>query len=125
MPGRTTLRSWIITDEGFEVNVSNGMKPVHPGEILGEELELIGISANALAKALAVPPNRITAILNGQRGVTADTALRLSRYFGTTPQFWLNLQKTYELRVAEIKSREIIAERVQPREATRSAGSRR
>ncbi len=123
MPDRTTLRSWIITNEGFEVNAGNGMKPVHPGEILGEELELIGISANALAKALAVPPNRITAILNGQRGITADTALRLSRYFGTTPQFWLNLQKTYELRVAEIKSSGIIAERVQPRtEAPITAG---
>ena len=60
------------------------------------------MSANALSKALGVPVNRVTAILHGQRGVTADTALRLARYFGTTPQVWLNLQQTYELRRAEI-----------------------
>ena len=74
--------------------MSNGMRPVHPGEILAEELDELGLSANAMAKDLGVPANRISAILKGQRGVTADTALRLSRYFGTTPQFWLNLQKT-------------------------------
>ena len=96
--------------------VSNGMRPVHPGEILGEELEELGMSANALAKALDVPTNRVTAILKGQRGVTADTALRLSRYFGTTPQLWQNLQKAFELRVAEIESGKQIEERVQPRE---------
>ena len=86
------------------MSVSNGMRPVHPGEILAEELEELGLSANALAKALDVPTNRITAILKGQRGVTADTALRLARYFGTTPQLWQNLQKAFELRVAEIES---------------------
>ena len=86
------------------------MRPVHPGEILRGELDELGLSANALAKALAVPTNRITAILKGQRGLTADTALRLSRYFGTTPQFWLNLQKTFELRVAELSSGQDIAE---------------
>ena len=80
----------------------NGMRPVHPGEILREELETLDLSANALSKALGVPVNRITAILNGQRGVTADTALRLARYFETTPQVWLNLQQTYDLRRAEI-----------------------
>ena len=74
------------------------------------------MSANALAKELGVPTNRITAILGGRRGITADTALRLSRYFGTTPQLWLNLQKAFELRVAEIESGSDIAERVQPRE---------
>ena len=94
---------------------TNRMRPVHPGEILRGELDELGLSANALAKALAVPTNRITAILKGQRGVTADTALRLSRYFGTTPQFWLNLQKTFELRVAEIRAGQDIAERVRPR----------
>ena len=94
---------------------TNRMRPVHPGEILGGELDELGLSANALANALCVPTNRITDILKGQRGVTADTALRLSRYFGTTPQFWLNLQKTFELRVAELRSGEDIAERVQPR----------
>ena len=101
------------------MSVPNRMRPVHPGEILGEELEELGLSANALAQALDVPTNRITGILNGQRGITADTALRLSRYFGTTPQLWQNLQKAFELRVAEIKSGEEILERVQPREASR------
>jgi addiction module HigA family antidote len=94
----------------------NGMRPVHPGEILREELESLEISANAFAAALDVPGNRITAILNGQRGITADTALRLSRYLGTTPEFWLNLQKTYELRVAEIEMGEAIRKAVKPRQ---------
>jgi len=94
----------------------NRMRPVHPGEILAEELEELGMSANGLAKVLDVPTNRITAIMNRQRGVTADTALRLGRYFGTSPQFWLNLQKTYELRKAETKSGNLIRERVQPRQ---------
>ena len=99
------------------------MRPVHPGEILREELDEIGLSANALAKALDVPTNRITAILNGQRGITADTALRLSRYFGTTPQMWQNLQKAFELRVAEIESGKQIEERVQPRETAQAGGA--
>lgn len=98
------------------MTVRNGMRPVHPGEILADELGELGLSANALANALCVPTNRITAILKGQRGVTADTALRLSRYFGTTPQLWLNLQKTFELRTAEIESGREIAERVRPRD---------
>ena len=83
------------------MSVNNGMRPVHPGEILGEELEELGMSASAMADALGVPTNRITAILKGQRGITADTALRLSRYLGTSAQLWLNLQKSFELRVAE------------------------
>lgn len=95
----------------------NGMRPVHPGEILREEIDMLGLSANALAKALDVPTNRITVILHGQRGVTADTALRLAHYFGTTPQVWLNLQKTYELRRAEVDVGQRIAERVKPRSA--------
>ena len=66
------------------MNARNGMRPVHPGEILREELETLGLSANALSKELGVPVNRITMILNSQRGVSADTALRLARYFGTT-----------------------------------------
>ncbi len=104
------------------MKVSNGMRPVHPGEILVEELEELGLSANALAHALGVPTNRITAILKGQRGVTADTALRLSRYFGTTPLLWLNLQKTFELRTAEIEAGAEIAGQVQPREPVQVAG---
>ena len=104
------------------MSVSNEMRPVHPGEILGEELEELGLSASALARALDVPTNRVTAILKGQRGITADTALRLSRYFGTTPQLWQNLQKSFELRVAEIQSGKQIEERVQPRETPQAIG---
>lgn len=99
------------------MNARNGMRPVHPGEILRDELDELGLSANGLAKALGVPVNRVTAILNGQRGVTADTALRLARYFGTTPEIWLNLQKTWELRRAEIESGREIANRVAPRQS--------
>ena len=99
------------------MNANNGMRPVHPGEILCEQLDALGLSANALSKALGVPVNRVTTILNGQRGVSADTALRLARYFGTTPQLWLNLQKTWELRRAEIESGREIAKRVTPRQS--------
>ena len=99
------------------MNPNNGMRPVHPGEILREELDGLGLSANALAKALGVPVNRVTMILNGQRGVSADTALRLARYFGTTPRLWLNLQKTWELRRAEIAAGREITEQVTPRHA--------
>ncbi len=84
--------------------------------------EQLGLSANTLAHTLCVPTNRITAILKEQRGVTADTALRLSRYFGTPPMLWLNLQKTFELRRAEIESGAEIADRVQPREPVQAAG---
>ena len=94
------------------MSVTNAMRPVHPGEILGEELQERSMSANALAKALGVPTNRITAILNGQRGITADTALRLARYFGTTPQLWLNLQQAFELQVTEIAAGKDIVEQV-------------
>ena len=99
------------------MNASNGMRPVHPGEVLREELDELGLSANALSKALGVPVNRVTMILNGQRGVTADTALRLATYFGTTPQLWLNLQKTWELRRTEIEAGREIAKEVTPRRA--------
>ena len=98
------------------MNARNGMKPVHPGEVLRDELDELGLSANALAKALGVPVNRVTMILNGQRGVSADTALRLARYFGATPQLWLNLQKTWELRQAEIAADHESAQCVTPRQ---------
>ena len=75
------------------MNARNGMKPVHPGHFLRGELDGLGLAANALSNALGVPGNRVTMILNGQRGVSADTALRLARYFGLTPQLWMNLQK--------------------------------
>ena len=91
------------------------MTPVHPGEVLREELKELGMSANALAAALDVPANRISAILNGQRGITADTALRLARYLGTTAEFWMNLQKAFELRIAELSTGKAIAKTVVPR----------
>ena len=74
---------------------------IHPGEHLALELEEMKISASELARQIEVPANRITSILSGQRGVSADTALRLGHWFGTTPQFWLNLQQLYDLRIAE------------------------
>ena len=105
------------------MTIKNGMRPVHPGEVLREELDVLGLSANALAKAIDVPANRVTAILNAERGITADTALRLGRYFGTTAQLWLNLQQTWQLRLAENKAGSHILESVVPRqaEALRSA----
>lgn len=77
---------------------------IHPGEHLAEELKEMGMSAAALARQLDVPTNRVTEILNGRRGITGDTALRLAHFFGTTPQFWLNLQSLYEVRLAEKRS---------------------
>ncbi|WP_404786897.1 HigA family addiction module antitoxin [Altericista sp. CCNU0014] len=74
---------------------------IHPGEILADELQELGMSAAELARTLHVPTNRITQILNGQRAITADTALRLGQWFGTGPELWLNLQKAYELRLAQ------------------------
>jgi antitoxin HigA-1 len=73
---------------------------IHPGEHLAEELREIGMSAAALARQIDVPVNRVTGIINGQRGITADTALRLGHWFGTSAEFWLNLQSLYELRLA-------------------------
>ena len=77
---------------------------IHPGEHLAEKLKALDMSAAALARKLEVPTNRITEILNGQRSVTGDTALRLAHFFGTNGEFWLNLQKLYELRLAEKKA---------------------
>jgi antitoxin HigA-1 len=74
--------------------------PIHPGEILRDELEEIGISAAELSRQIRVPENRISQIIAKKRGITADTALRLGKWFGTTPEFWLNLQRSYELRSA-------------------------
>lgn len=77
---------------------------VHPGEILTEDLAALGMSAAELSRQIRVPTNRITAILKGQRAVTGDTALRLGHFFGTSPEFWLNLQKLYELRQAKARA---------------------
>ncbi len=90
----------------------------HPGEVLKEEFLLpLGLTANALAMALRVPATRIGDILNERRGITADTALRLSRYFGTTPEFWLNLQQSYDLTRAVAEHGEQINQDVRPRAA--------
>lgn len=77
---------------------------IHPGEHLAEQLDELGMSAAELARQLGVPTNRVTAILNGQRAITGDTALRLGHFFGNAPQFWLNLQAQYDLRVAAEKA---------------------
>lgn len=77
---------------------------IHPGQHLAEELAELGMSAAELARQLDVPTNRITEILNGRRGITGDTALRLAHFFGTTAEFWLNLQSLYEIRMARQKS---------------------
>ena len=79
------------------------MTAIHPGEHLAEELKELGMSAVELARKLDVPTNRITGILNGQRGITGDTALRLAHFFGTSAEFWLNLQSLYALRIAQKK----------------------
>jgi len=79
------------------------MKPIHPGRILKRELEARGLSANKLALALRVPSGRITQIINAKRGISAETALRFSRYFGNSPQFWMNLQTRYDLAKTELE----------------------
>jgi antitoxin HigA-1 len=82
--------------------------PIHPGEHLAEELKELGISAAELARQIDVPVNRVTGILNGARGITADSALRLGHWFGTSPEFWLNLQALYELRLARRKVGDLV-----------------
>lgn len=83
--------------------MKNLAEPIHPGEILADELETIGMTAAALAVRIGVPKNRLYEIINERRGVTADTAMRLGVFFGTGPNLWLNLQKSYELDVAQQK----------------------
>ena len=89
--------------------------PIHPGEILADELQELGMSAAELARILHVPTNRITQILNGKRAITADTALRLGQWFGTGPELWLNLQKSYELRLVEQQIGKEIQQTIVPR----------
>ena len=93
------------------------MVPVHPGRILKRELDARDLSANRLAIALRLPSGRITDILNGKRGVSPDTALRLGRYFGNSARFWLNLQTAYELALAERELGARIASEVKPNAA--------
>jgi len=76
--------------------------PIHPGEILADELEELGVSPTELSRQIRVPANRISQIINGKRSITGDTALRLAHWFGTSPQFWMNLQALYDVRIAEV-----------------------
>jgi len=97
------------------MSIKNGMRPIHPGEILREDyLAPLELSANALSKALRIPAPRINDIVRERRGITADTAMRLARYFGGDARSWLNLQSIYELRKAEIENKERIEEEIQP-----------
>jgi addiction module HigA family antidote len=93
---------------------------VHPGGILADELEELGISARELARRINVPANRITQIIRGQRGISGDTALRLGHWFGTSPEFWMNLQKTYELNLARVQVGDEV-ERLPRRELAKEA----
>jgi antitoxin HigA-1 len=93
------------------------MAPIHPGEHLADILKESGLSANALALRLRVPANRLTTMICGKRAITAETALRLARYFGTSAQFWMNLQTKYDLDVAEDAIAEQIAREVLPQSA--------
>lgn len=93
----------------------NGMRPLHPGEILVEDyIKPMGVSVRAVALTLHVPYSRLSEITKGQRGVTADTALRLERYFGSEAQGWLNLQSAYDLRIAETSAGKAIAKQIKP-----------
>lgn len=88
--------------------------PIHPGEHIRIDLEELGVSQRHLARAIGVPPNRVSEIIQGNRSITADTALRLARWMGTTPQYWLNLQANYDLRKAMIDSGDAIEQAVTP-----------
>ena len=103
--------------EKYVMNMTNRMRPVHPGEILVEELREFGMSANAFGQGRwgCLPTASLQSSMVAG-AVTADTALRLSRYLGTSPEFWLNLQKTFELRTAQISSEMLIMTMIQPRQ---------
>jgi addiction module HigA family antidote len=97
--------------------IKNGMRPIHPGEVLREEfLEPLEMSANALSLELHVPAPRINEVVRERRAISTDTAMRLARYFGTTPQFWLNLQTAYDLKLAEATVGATIMKEVHQRE---------
>ena len=98
------------------MTIKNGMRPVHPGEVLREDfLRPAGLTANALAKRLHVPAPRINDIVRERRAITPDTALRLARYFGNTPQFWMNLQSGYDLKITERETGSAIVRQVHAR----------
>ena len=117
-PPRTSKSSIIISEVNIGMASKNRLPPIHPGEILREEfLAPLGMSAHELALALRVPATRINDIVNERRGITADTALRLSRYFGTTSRFWMNMQASYELEAAEDRMGRAVMRDVLPRTA--------
>ena len=93
------------------------LPPIHPGEHLKEFMDDFGLTMNQLAKAIGVPSNRITAIVNGTRGITGETALRLARYFDTSPEMWINLQAHYDLEVARDEFEAAVRKEIQPRNA--------
>lgn len=97
--------------------VTDILPPTHPGEILRDELAELGLSANAFAAKIKVPTNRVTEIVAGRRSITAETALRLGRFFGTSAQFWMNLQANYDLKTAATASGKDIARQIRPRAA--------
>jgi addiction module HigA family antidote len=103
--------------EGSVMDQRKTLPPIHPGKLLRDELGEIGVSLNELGRALRVPMNRISAIVNGKRAITVDTAMRMARYFGTSPKYWLNLQSAYDLEVAEREIRPRIEKEVLPRTA--------
>ena len=109
----TTLKSpsTTVSDDSR----SDRLPPVHPGEILRETLEDFGLSANRLALSIGVPANRISAIVAGRRGITGETALRLGRYFGTTPNYWMNMQARYDLETARDAWEARVRAEVRPR----------
>jgi addiction module HigA family antidote len=96
---------------------------IHPGEILADELAELGVTPTELSRFIDVPPNRVTQIIHGRRGITGDTALRLGHWFGTSPQFWLNLQGAYDIRMAKEKAGKDIA-RLPVREKARADRAR-
>jgi antitoxin HigA-1 len=110
------LRAGLVDFSDIDDTEGKRLDPIHPGDILSDWMAEEGLSANALAKALKVPHNRITAITAGKRAVSAETALRLARYFGTSADLWMNLQAGYDQEVAERTQGERIASEVQPRQ---------
>ena len=98
-------------------NTIDRLPPVHPGEILKETLDDMEISMNRLSKEIRVPANRISSIIAGQRAITGETALRLARYFGTTPEYWLNIQARYDLETARDQWEDRVKSEVRPRHA--------
>jgi len=111
------LKLWTTTEDAMTAK-HKLLEPIHPGEILLEEfMKPMGISINRLARDIVVPPGRVSAIVNGERAITADTALRLGRYFGVSPELWVGLQASYDLRIAQRSIGAEVDRRVQPHAA--------